>query len=58
MKDGKPATIEALVAGEKVGLFVRSNAVGQVEAVSIRIGQMPRRGGPADKSKGEDKKTQ
>lgn len=58
MKDGKSATTDALVAGEKVGLFVRTNAVGKVEAVSIRIGQMPRRGGPADKSKGEEKKAQ
>lgn len=40
-KDGKAATLNDAVVGEKVGGFARENADGKLEAVSLRIGDKP-----------------
>lgn len=56
-KDGKPATTDAITAGEQVRGFARQGAEGKWEAASLYLGQPPARKGPAgDKGKGIEKK--
>jgi hypothetical protein len=56
VKDAKPATTDALTAGEMVSGYGRE-VEGKLEAVTIRVGKpTPRPAAPADKPKGEEKK--
>ena len=56
VKDAKPATTDALTAGELVAGYGRE-VEGKLEAVSIRVGKpAPRSGAPAEKPKGDEKK--
>ena len=40
-KDGKPSTVEALVAGETVGGRARQTADGRWEALTLNLGKKP-----------------
>jgi len=49
-KNNKPATFDDVVVGEKIGAYVRPNAEGKMEIVTLRAGAL------APKGKQEEKK--
>ncbi len=51
-KDRKPATLDDVVVGERVGGYARENAQGKMEVVNLNAG-LP---APKPKGQGEDKK--
>ena len=46
-KDGKPSTVEALVAGETLGGRARQAADGRWEALTLNVGKKPASGKPS-----------
>ncbi|MBI5774220.1 MAG: copper-binding protein [Verrucomicrobia bacterium] len=58
-KDGKPATLDDIKAGDQVGGAFRKNADGKMEATTLNAGVRPEgkgKGKAKGKDKGDDKK--